>query len=233
MESTHLKSTDLEEAIKGKVASLLEQTMEKHWGLSIPKLESDITDRLRQPAFLQLSMYLPLHMRFSKAKKLFRAEFLKQELRLHRGNVSSLAKRLDLDRRSVHRAIKDLAINVDTIRHMHGVRGMDDMHALEPSERYQQQFVDKAIRQSLEQYHSLLQPRQLEKVYKEIPELSRNIAKFLPHQDTSWKEAEQEFEKAYLKQALAQYGWNVARTAASIGLRAETLHRKIKKLGLR
>lgn len=218
------ESANLEEAIKEKVAPLLEQTMEKHWGLTIPKLESDITDRLKQPAFLQLSLYLPRQARFSKAKKLFRAEFLKQELRMHRGNVSTLAKRLDLDRRSVHRAIKDLDINVENIRHVHDV---------DSSEKYQQQFVDRAIRQSLGQYHSLLQPQQLEKVYKEIPELSRNIAKFLPHQDMTWKEAEQEFERSYLKKALDEHEWNITQTAAAIGLRPETLHRKIKKLGLR
>ncbi len=218
------ETPNLEEAIKDKVAPLLEQTMEKHWGLSIPKLESDISDRLKQPAFLQLSMYLPRQAGFSKAKKLFRSEFLKQELRLHRGNVSSLAKRLELDRRSIHRAIKDLDINIGNIRHV------PDM---EPAERFQEKFVDKAIRRSLEHYHSLLQPQQLEKVYKEIPELSRNIAKFLPHEEVTWKEAEREFERSYLQQTLAEHGWNISRTAAAIGLRAETLHRKIKKLGLR
>src|SRR3989338_8819645 len=102
-------SKDLEETLTEKVSPLLEETMEKNWGITIPKLGSDITDQLKKP---QLNIYIPLHSTFSKAKKKFKSEFLKRELQLHQGNISQLAKTLEVDRRSIHRTIRDLEIDV-------------------------------------------------------------------------------------------------------------------------
>ncbi|MBU0457177.1 MAG: helix-turn-helix domain-containing protein [Nanoarchaeota archaeon] len=209
---------DLEEKIKDKVSSILEETMEKSWGITIPKVESDITDKLKGP---RLNIYVSLDLTFQEAKKKFKAEFLKRELRLHKGNISQLAKFLGLDRRSIHRAIKNLEINLDEIHHQH-----------ESKEKYQQEIVDKAIRSSLDQYKSLIQPQQMEKIYQEVPTLSRNIAKFLPHQEFTWKEAECEFEKQFLTHALNDNKWKITEAANKIDIRPETLHRKIKKLRL-
>ncbi len=235
---------DLEAAIKEKVVikekviPLLEETMEKHWGITIPKLETDITDRLTNP---QLNIYVPQGLKFGKAKKFFKKEFLKRELQLHRGNISHLAKTLELDRRSIHRAIRNLDIKVGQIKGQ--VKEMLSRSASEEElvglskelskERYQEEVVDKAIRGTLEQYKQLLRPEKMEELYKDIPTLSRNIVKFIPYQDWSWREAEQEFERQFLRQALEEQGWKVSEAAARIGLRAETLHRKIRKLGLR
>ena len=46
------------------------------------------------------------------------------------------------------------------------------------------------------------------------------------------KDAEREFEKKYLKAALQENDNNISKTARKIGLRFETLHRKLKSLGL-
>lgn len=210
---------DLEEALKEKVTPMLEETMEKHWGITIPKLEEDITDQLKET---QLNMYIPHNTGFSKAKKMFKSEFLKRELSLHSGNISNLAKVLDIDRRSIHRAIKDLDIDLDKIK-----------TKLESKEKYHEEMIDKTIRSTLEQYKEIIRPGQIEKVYQDVPTLSRNIAKFLPHQDLTWKDAEKEFEKQFFVQALEDNDWKVSQTAKKIGIRVETLHRKIKRLGLK
>ena len=212
-------SKDLEETLKEKVSPLLEETMEKNWGITIPKLGLDITDQLKKP---QLNIYIPLHSTFSKAKKKFKSEFLKRELKLHQGNISQLAKTLDVDRRSIHRTIKDLDINLGLVR-----------SKIESKERYQETMIDQMIRSALEHYRDLIQPQQMEKIYEEVPSLSKSIAKFLPSQELTWKEAEQEFEKQFLQHSLEQNQWKVSATAQKVGIRAETLHRKIKKLGLR
>ncbi len=211
-------SKDLEETLKEKISPLLEGTMEKSWGITIPKLESDITDQLKQP---QLNIYIPFHFSFSKAKRKFKAEFLKRELQLHKGNISLLAKTLEVDRRSIHRTIKDLEINVNQVR-----------SKMESKEKYQETVIDQMIRSALEHYRNLIQPQQMEKMYEEVPSLSKSIAKFIPPQELTWKEAEQEFEKQFLHHALEQHQWRVSNAAHRIGIRAETLHRKIKKLGL-
>ena len=208
----------LEETIKEKVAPLLGQTMEKSWGITIPQIESDITDKLRHSL---LQMYIPSHLSFSDAKKRFKAEFLKKELSLHLGNVSQLAKTLGIDRRSIHRAIKSLDIDVEELR------GASDTQ----QDQYQE-IIDRTLRSSLEQYKNLIQPQQLEKMYLEVPSLSRNIAQVLPHQDITWKEAEKEFEKQFLEHVLQEKETTLLKTAKRLNIRPETLYRKVKKFGL-
>ena len=209
----------LEETIKEKVSPLLEETMEKSWGITIPQLESDITDRLKNP---RLEFYIPAASTFQQAKRLFKAEFIKKELRLHKGNISQLAKTLEIDRRSIHRTIKDLDVDLGNIRNLP-----------ETQERYQEQLVNEAIRTSLDQYRDLIQPEKMEKMYIEVPALSKNIAKHLPHQDLSWKEAELEFEKQFLQHALEENQGDVSKTAQKSKIRVETIYRKIKRLGLK
>ena len=214
-----MKNRNLEETIKEKVSPLLEETMEKSWGITIPQLETDITDRLKNP---RLQFYVPAASTFEQAKRLFKIEFMKKELRLHQGNISHLAKTLDLDRRSIHRTIKELDLDVQEIRHLP-----------ESREEYQQHMVDEVIRKSLDQYKDLIQPEKMDKMYQQVSTLSRNIAKHLPHHDLTWKEAEREFETQFLEHALVEQGGNISKTAQKIEIRVETLYRKVKKLGLR
>ncbi len=213
-----MKKKDLETTVKEKVSPLIEESLEETLGVSIPKLESDITDQLSKPI---LDIYIPSTLKFKDAKKAFKKEFLKRELQLHLGNISHLAKTLDIDRRSIHRTIKDLDINIDSVR----------LHT-QSREQYYQGIVSDTIRVSLEPYKHIIREDKMEKVYLGLPKLSRNIAKSLPPPDFTWKEAEEEFEKEFLARVLKQAG-SVSKAAAKIDIRVETLHRKLNKLGLR
>ncbi|PIN74183.1 hypothetical protein COV20_01040 [Candidatus Woesearchaeota archaeon CG10_big_fil_rev_8_21_14_0_10_45_16] len=208
---------DLEETLKEKVSPLLDETMKKSWGVAIPKMGTDLTDQLSTPLF---DIYVPLQLDFKEAKKQFKKQFLKRELHLHVGNVSQLAKFLGIDRRSVHRVIKDLDIKMAEMRD-----GSE--------EQYKQDVVDQALRGTLQQYKEIIQPQKMENIYQEIPALSRNIAKLLPHHHLTWKEAEREFERQFLKRLLEEQEGSISTTAKKAALRPETLHRKLKKLGLR
>jgi DNA-binding NtrC family response regulator len=207
-------SKDLEETIKKEVSSLIQETMEKNWGVAIPKVGEDITDKLSLPL---LDVYVPLDTNFVEAKKIFKSAFLKKELRLHLGNISQLAKSLGLDRRSIHRAIKEFRIPKQEVS----------------KEEYQQEIIGKTIKGTLDDYKEIIRPQKMEKMYEDVKILSRNIAKCIPHRELSWKEAEKEFEKVFFRHALEENEWNVARTAVKIEIRVETLHRKIKKLALK
>ena len=154
--------------------------------------------------------------------KTFKKEFLKRELRMHKGNISHLAKQLGIDRRSVHRTIKDMGINVEKLR-----------KELKSSESYETKFVDDTLRSTLDQYKEIIRPQKMEQMYQEVHSLSRNIAKVLPFKEVSWKEAEREFERQFLDKALEVNKHNITKTANKIKIRAETLHRKIKKLGIK
>ena len=72
---------NLEEALKEKVSPLLEESMEKSWGIVIPKIQSDITDNLKNPS---LNVYIPQHLTFNAAKKHFKNEFIKNNTRQRR-----------------------------------------------------------------------------------------------------------------------------------------------------
>jgi DNA-binding NtrC family response regulator len=209
----------LEEAIKEKVTSLLEESMEKHWGITVPQIEDDITAKLGSPS---LNIYIPPNLSFGAAKKVFKKEFLKRELRMHKGNISHLAKQLGIDRRSVHRTIKEMGIDIDELR-----------DELKSDDGYETKFVDETLRSTLDQYKEIIRPQKMEKMYEDMHSLSRNIAKVLPFKEISWKEAEKEFEKQFLDKALEVNKHNVTQTANKIKIRAETLHRKIKKLGIK
>lgn len=211
-------ASDLETAIKGKVTPLVGQTLERTIGVKIPQITSDITDSLLNP---QLGIYIALDLPFKEAKKSFKKEFLRRELSLHLGNVSELARDVGLDRRSIHRVIKDLDINIDQVRKQH------DPHV------YKEDLVDSAIRSTLEQYRGILQPERIEETYREVPKLSRNIARFLPDPKRTWKEAERDFERQFLTHHLEESKGNVALAADKIKIRTETLHRKLKSLHLR
>lgn len=214
-----MNKKNLEEKIREKVTGLLEETMNKSWGITIPKVESDITDLLQNP--FPLRLYVPAGP-FHDAKLKFKTEFLKDQLRLHKGNISQLAKFLGLNRRSIHRAINDLDIAVGSLK----------KESLEMKD-YAEHLVYQTIRSALEEYKEIIQPQKMEKIYQEVPALSRNIAKLLPASNLTWKQAEREFEKQFLSEALKITRWKITETARKINLRPETLHRKIKKLGLK
>ena len=208
-----ISKKDLEETIKEKVAPLVDEIMEKSLGLHIPKVKQDISDKLANPL---ANIYVPAHLSFTKAKKQFKKEFLKKELALHLGNISQLAKSLDINRRSIHRSIKELGIKLSKL-----------------AADYQEQMVSLSLKETFDSYRNIFRAEKIEQMYDAVPALSRNIAKVLPHPDFTWKEIEQEFEKQFLDQALKTNHWQITDTAKKIEIRVETLHRKIKKLGLR
>lgn len=213
--TTKTSLKDLEETIKEKVAPLLEEVMEKNLGVHIPQMEQDLSDKLSNPL---ANIYIPVNLSFRKAKQRFKKEFFQKELILHLGNISHLAKTLGLDRRSIHRTIKELDIRIKP---------------LVESSIYQEQLVQETVKGILDNYWKIIRPEKMEKLYQEAPSLSRNIAKLLPHPELTWKEIEQEFEKQFLAQVLKQNGWSISTTSKKIKLRVETLHRKIKKLELK
>ena len=49
---------------------------------------------------------------------------------------------------------------------------------------------------------------------------------------TKFKAAKVQFEKDYLRRKLAEYGWNISKTASAIGIERSHLHRKLKAYGV-
>ncbi len=211
-------SENLEEVLKKKVIPLIEESMQKSWGVVIHKIEEDITDKLLHHP---VDTLINFDLSFSEAKIDFKKKLFERELQKHKGNISKVALFLGIDRRSIHRAIHDLGIDLD--------RAELKKEQIEIEES----TVSNSIKEAIGQYASLLQDEKIESMYKELPRLSKTIAKELPHQEMSWKEAEAHFEEEYLKHHLESVGGKVKDLALKVGLRAETVSRKLSKLGVK
>ena len=85
-------------------------------------------------------------------------------------------------------------------------------------EEYAEHLVHQTIRSALEEYKEIIQPQKMEKIYQEVPALSRNIAKFF-HRSAHLEQAELEFERQFLSEALKDNRWKIIETAQKIGLR--------------
>lgn len=210
---------ELEKLIESKVKPMLEEAMQKNLGITVSELETDISDRLKKSALLEFD--IDTRLKFKEAKRKFKREYVAHLLQLNFGNVADVAKLALVDRRSIHRIVAEMKIEVQKFRDV-----------LQKGQYVKQLAVQDIIQESLEHYKSSLNPRKYEALYKQAPSISKNIIKELPETPKTLKEAEKEFEKRYFEKALQENNGNISKTARKIGLRFETLHRKLKSLGI-
>ena len=211
---------NLEKVIKEKVEPLVEGLTQKYLGVTISELNKDITDKIEKNPLLSYDINTVLP--FKTAKKLFKKEFFTKLIKTHYGNVSAIAKILGIDRRSIHRTIKELNINIKQAR----------QEMLRP-DYYTKEAVDSILRKVLDNYKEIIHPEKFERIYKSVPALTKEIVQEMPEANLTLKEAEEEFEKVYLAKALQEHDNALAETAKAIKLRYETLLRKLKKLGIK
>jgi DNA-binding NtrC family response regulator len=210
---------DLEKALKDKIEPLLDESMHDMLGVTINEFGKDISDKIEKNPLIAYD--IDTSISFKAAKKLFKKQFLTRMLQNNYGNVSLVAKITGLNRRSIHRAIKELRINVKRTR-----------KEMVKADYYRKEAVDSILKETLDNYRRVIRPSRLEKMYRNVDKISGDIVKELPTIEMTWSEAERAFEIAFIKKALKENKDNVSKTARKIGLRYETLHRKIKKLGI-
>jgi len=211
--------SELENLINVKVKPLLDEAMQKNLGITVSELESDISNKLKTGVF---EFNIDTSMKFKHAKRKFRQDYVSRLLNLHLGNVADVARVANMDRRSIHRIVAEMKLDVERLR-----------NALERGAYVKELAVRDIIQNCLENYKPSLNPLKYEALYKQAPVLSKNIVKELPESPKTLKQAEKEFEIKYLKKALEENNWNVSKTARKIGLRFETLFRKLKILGIK
>ena len=215
-----MQQKDLEKVIDIKIKQLVDKAMHNTLGMTITEIESEISDKLKNGLFFEIEITTALP--FKKAKKLFKKQYVARLCRLHFGNISEVAAIAGIDRRSVHRIVTDLKIGITDFRE----------EAEKISTYNKQTFVEEAIKDAITPYKTSINPIKFKALYKQAPTLSSDIAKALPDVEITYKTAEQEFEKIYLTKALQENNGNISKTAKKIGVRFETLHRKMKKLGI-
>ncbi|MBW2992879.1 hypothetical protein KY345_06710 [Candidatus Woesearchaeota archaeon] len=210
----------LEKVMKEKINPLIEESLHRFLGVTINELNKELSDKIEANPLI--SFDIDTSLSFKAAKKLFKKQYLQNLIRNHYGNISEVARIAKVDRRSIHRAVIELKINVAKVR----------KELLRP-DYYKKEAIDEIFRKTLDTYKGVIHPEKLEDVYRHVPSLTKNIVKELPPYEMSMKEAEREFERQYLKKVLDENKWNISLTARKIKLRFETLHRKIKSLGIK
>ncbi|MBW2965153.1 hypothetical protein KY363_06870 [Candidatus Woesearchaeota archaeon] len=209
-----------EDSKKKDMEQIVDDAIKPVLGVSIDELNRDISAKLSKNPLASFDIDSKLN--FKQAKKEFKKQFLGRLLRTSYGNISIAAKKAGLDRRSIHRIVKESGINVSRMR--------EEM--IKPYQ-IRQKAVGSIIENVLEHYKTVIHPSRIAEVYKNVDNVSKDIIDELPDERVTLKQAEAEFEKEYFRKVLAENGGNVTRTAKKIGLRYETLLRKLKGLGLR
>lgn len=210
---------NLEIVLEKKVKPLIKDATERFLGVNIDKLNEDITSTLTKSSIGDIKINYSL--KYKQAKKQYKKDFLSRILILHLGNISEAAKLLGLDRRTLHRLINEFKIDIKKIKYELLKPYNIKIHAL-----------SEAIEDVLENYKTIIHPKKLEEMYKNVPILSEDIIKDLPEPELDIKDAEELFEKEYFKYHLEKNHHNISKTAKNVGIRFETLHRKMKKLGV-
>ncbi|MBI4153943.1 hypothetical protein HY501_01275 [Candidatus Woesearchaeota archaeon] len=214
-----MDSQDLERVLKKQVEPIIEQTLHKYTGLTIKELNEDITTKLKKNPLLEF--HIDISIPFKAAKKAFIKGYLENILKTNFGDVSATARICKVNRKTIHKLINDLRIDIKKCR-----------AALLRFDYFTKEAIAEVVTETLESYKEKLHEKSLQQAYKSVDELSLNILKEYAPTFIPLKEAVKEFEKEYITQALKASNNNISQAARMIGLRFETLHRKMKELRL-
>src|SRR3989344_6353159 len=105
---------ELEHLVETRVKPLLEEAMHKSLGITIQELQSDISDRLKKSALLDVP--IDTKMRFKEAKRRFKQRYISGLLKQNLGNIETVAKIAAVDRRSIHRIVAQMKLDVKQLR---------------------------------------------------------------------------------------------------------------------
>ena len=208
----------LEKVIDQKVKPIIDDAMHRFLGVSINEIATDISDRLKKNPLFDLD--IDTSMSYRQAKKLFRRHYLDRLLKTQYGSITRVAAISGLNRRTIHRLIKSLQIGIEKFR-----------EELPKQYQIRHDAVKNVIDSTLGTYKAIIRPEKLEEAYKQTSILTKDILKELPLHAPSLKDAGMEFEKKFFSK-LKEEEKNISKLAKRLGLRYETLHRKLKILGI-
>ena len=192
----------------------LENMMHKYLGFSNNELYHDITEKM-DDSFLDFDILSSLN--YKHAKNEFTKRYFARLLRKHNGNITLAAKEANVHRRTIHRIIQKYKIDLLELR----------SHT---NKEYTSK-VESVIESYLKNNEYRLNDDKLYVLYKNIPSLTKEIIDQI-YFDTSFTfaKAKKEFERRFIFKTLEKNNNNVLKTSRDLGIRPETIHRKIKKL---
>lgn len=217
-QTEELSAENIDTLLDEKVTAVIDTMTLKFLGVRVRELNKDLTEKLATTPFFDWPINTAVP--YKEAKKEFKRYYLQKMLSLHLGNISEVAKKAKINRRSLHRLIDELKINNVKIKH----------DLIKPYD-VKVSSVNSVIEHTLDSYKQLLHPEKLQQMYKNVSEISQDIITALPESTVTFRQALKEFEKKYFQKLLEEHG-SVTELAKKVKIRYETLHRKFKTLGL-
>ena len=149
----------LEEVLNKKVKPLIKEATSRFLGVNIDKLNEDIGSLLHKPTLLGIKIDTSLS--FKDAKKKFKQEYLEKLLKLNLGNITEVARLTKTDRRSIHRLINELEIEVKKIK----------KELVKPYD-IKLSSLNIEIEHVLDKYKQVLHPDKLKSIYRNVDHIS-------------------------------------------------------------
>lgn len=197
----------------------IETIVQKYIGSSFSELNNDITEKFSD-SLEDIEYNINISQGYRKSKLEFTKRFIIKLMRKHNGNICHAAREAGVDRRTIHRLIKRFKIDMEYIR----------SHSLETNSKKINSNVYIFIEDSLKKYERKIDSLKFDIMYKNVPIMTRDIIDQLYFDiRLTLKEAEFEFEKKLIFSALSENKNRLSLTAKKLGIRPETLYRKIKK----
>jgi len=192
-----------------------EQAEEQNEERALEKLGEDITAKLKNRTFADIAINTNVPYRI--AKRNFRKKYIAKILRLKLGNIAEAARTLDTNRKTIHRMITGLRIDVNRIK--------DEL--LRPYD-LELSSTSSIMEEIIKTYKKVISDHKLKEIYKNIPSVSEDILTSIPSQFPTLKQAEIEFDRIYFG-ALKKDCRNIREVAKRADLAYETANRKIKR----
>jgi len=209
---------DLETRIR-KITPKIDDAIRSHLGFSLDALKNDLIDKLvRVPG---VGVDISTDQPYKQAKEAFLRAYLYRQLSIHLGNVAATADALAIDRRTLHRLALSLKIPLTQIRNDKTKRSY-----------LAEENVTHIVKEVFKSYSTALHPEKVEQLHSYAPVLSKDIAGDIIPSSISFDDALTAFEREYFA-AIMRKQHTVAAAARFCLLRPETLHRKLKDLGLK
>ena len=198
---------------KEKVEPIVKEAMSKFLGVTVNEINEDISHKIIEG---NIDYDVDINIPFKKAKEMFKMAFLISLLQHTNGNISEAARIGAIDRRSIHRLIEQFKIDVTKLR--------TQPYHFEDTKK--EMYVKGVVENTLETYEITKEKS------KDVDEkVTKSIETKIPDIRLTFDEAIAMFEKKYFSEAIKN--WNEQKVCAKkIGLRYETLHKKLKELGL-
>ena len=207
----------IESVIEYDAGPIVEKALQKAIGVTIKELNEDITAKLKKNPLLEFNINTNISLKI--AKKAFRKGYIEKVLKSHFGDVSAAARILDVDRKTIHRMIAELKIDINECR-----------KTFVTEEYIKEEVVSHALQDIFKSYREILHPSKINEAYENTSKISEDIVKEIKFTFITLKDAEKEFEREYISAALKENNNSLPKTAKKIGLSHEALFRKAKTL---